>query len=143
MPILQCVLEPAATANPIKVILSHAIRSQVITLTRVHVIKAGASSYDDNYYRLKLPFLTSSRQSLNNKHNGNIIVANQPGVRSFEVAFDCSFTADNIPETFDCQVQQKDGTLETSSTLKAIILTFDYRTNKIYHPAKPTGKIYV
>ena len=132
MPILQIVIEPDAQATPIDVLLSHPIRSQSLTLTRVNVIKAATNSYDGNYYRLSIPFLTSSRQTMNNAQRGNLILPNSPGVRSFELTYDTSFTADNIPEHFQVSVQQADGEFETSSTLKAIILTFDYQTNRLF-----------
>ena len=132
MPILQLVIEPTGESKPIPVTLSHAVRSQSLKLTRIHVIKASSTAYQGNYYRIRVPFLTSSRQTMNNAHRGNLIVPNKPDVRSFEVAVDATFTADNIPEVFDVLVQQAEGDVETSTTLKAIIFTFDYTTNRLF-----------
>lgn len=132
MPILQVVIQPGSTAKPIDILLSHPIRSQSLTLRRINVIKAATGSYDGNYYRLSMPFLTSSRQAMNNTNRGNLILPNSPQQRSFELTFDTKFTSDNIPESFQVLVQEADGTVVSNSTLKCIVATFDYQTNRLF-----------
>lgn len=130
MPLFQLLLEPGSEPLAIDVKLTHPIRSQKLKLARISVVKAASGSYDDNYYRLSLPFF-GSRSVYNNAHRNAILVPNQPGVRSFEVAYDINLTGDHINEFFQAIIQQKDGSVETSTTLKAMILTFEYSTNRL------------
>lgn len=130
MPLFQLVIEPSTEPLSVDVKLTHPIRSQKLKLARISVVKAASGSYDDNYYRLSLPFF-GSRSVYNNVQRNAIIIPNQPGVRSFEVAYDVNLTADHINEFFQATIQQKDGSVETSSTLKAMILTFEYATNRL------------
>lgn len=132
MPLLSLIIEPTSERKPITLKLSHPLISQTFKLKRITVIKAATASYDGNYYRLTLPFLCNGRQTFNNLHNGNLIIANQPNTRSFEATFDTEFKSDNVNEVFQALIQEADGTVVDNTTVKAFILNYEYQTNRHY-----------
>jgi len=133
MPTLHLRLTPN-TNGITKCLLSNPLKAQKFRLHSI-VINKQSNGYNHGHIYLRIPFATASQVHTSDK-KGYLLVPTAKSKSGLEIqnfSDGLPIEADNIPQSFECQLLQADMTPFTSNTnLLAVDLYYGYESHSLF-----------
>ena len=110
--------------------LSHEIKTSMLTLKNVNVLKANAGDYTSGVYKVYIPFL--STEIISSSGESHILpVPNDPEKKFVNTYYNTKLRGENIVEKFDVKVY--DESLNASTAFTSMDLFFEYESDNLLY----------
>jgi len=134
MPTLHLRLTPNANNGITKCLLSNPLKAQKFRLHSI-VVNKQSNGYNHGHIYLRIPFATASQVHTTDK-KGYLLIPTAKSTSGMEIhnfSDGLPIEADNIPQSFECQLLQADMTPFTSNTnLLSVDLYYGYESHSLF-----------
>ena len=110
--------------------LSHEIKTSMLTLKNVNVLKANAGDYTSGVYKVYIPFLSNSVISSGGESH-ILPVPNDPEKKFVNTYYNTEFRSEDIVEKFDVKVY--DESLNATTAFTSMDLFFQYDSDNLLY----------